>query len=192
MKKLMYIIVLGIMMGACSSVKVTSDYDKSADFTQYKTYTYYGWADNSDQLLTGFDKQRIEDAFRDEFAKRGWTSVPSGGDAIISLYIVIDKKTSYTSYTDHYNTGVYGGAYMPRYGYGYRMGPGMGTSTTTTKQRDYNVGTLIVDVFDAKEKKHIWHGVGTKTINENTSKREERIREGAAAIMEAFPVQPKQ
>ncbi len=194
MKNYIYFMLLALVTSACGSgVSVTSDYDKTADFSKYKTFTYYGWADKSDQMLTSFDKERIETAFGNEFAMRGWTADQTDGDAIISLYIVVDQKTSYNSYTDHYNSGMYGGMYAPMYGYGYGggMGMGMGTSTTTTTQNDYEVGTLIVDVFDAQTKKQIWQGIGKKTISENKNKREEKIKEGVAKIMKAFPVQPK-
>ena len=191
MKKGIYIILAVVLTAACASVKVTSDYDKTADFSKHKTFQYYGWAKNSDQILNQFDKDRIEKAFQGEFIKRGWTETQTNPDAIVSLYIVVDQKTSYTSYTDYYNTGMYGGMYDPVYGYGYARGNGMGmgTSTTTTHQHDYEVGTLIVDVFDAKEKKQIWQGIGKGTISENTSKREERINKAVSEIMAAFPVQ---
>jgi len=193
MKNYIYLILFALLTSACgSSISVTSDYDKSADFSKYKTFTYYGWADNSDQLLTDFDKGRIETAFQSEFARRGMTVNQNSGDAIVSLYIVVEQKTSFNSYTDHYNTGMYGGMYDPIYGYGYgRMGMGMGgSSTTTTTQHDYEVGTLIVDVFDAQTKKQVWQGIGKGTISENKSKREERIIKAVAKIMESYPVQP--
>ena len=192
MKNYICLVLLAIFAASCGSgVTVTSDYDKTIDFSKYNTYTYYGWAENSDKILSSFDKERIEKSFEEEFTKRGWTVNQSGGDATVSLYIVVDQKTSYSSYTDHYNNGMYGGMYASRYGYRYGS-LGMGSSTTTTTQNDYLEGTLIVDVFDAKTKKHIWQGIGKKTISESTSKREERIKAGVAEIMKAFPVQPKQ
>ena len=113
MKNYIYPFVLALLITACgSSVSVTSDSDKTADFSKYKTFTYYGWADKSDQLLTQFDKDRIESSFQNEFANRGWTANQTDGDAIVSLYIVVDQKTSFNSYTDHYNTGMYGGMYQ--------------------------------------------------------------------------------
>ena len=112
MKNYIYFILLAVLTASCGSgVTVTSDYDKSADFSKYKTYTYYGWAENSDKILTGSDKERIDTAFGAEFAKRGMTINQGDGDAIVSLYIVVNEKTSYSSYTDHYNNGMYGGMY---------------------------------------------------------------------------------
>lgn len=192
MKRFIYALLIIGIANACSSISVTSDYDKTVDFSKYKTFMYYGWGKKSDQILTDFDKNRIEGSFQAEFAKRGWTVTKGNGDAVVSLYIVVDKRTSYSSYTNHYNSGMYGGMYGSRYGYGYGYGYGMPmNSTTTTVRNDYLEGTLIVDVFDTKERKHIWQGIGKKTINENTSNREARIQEAVAAIMSQFPVQPK-
>jgi hypothetical protein len=67
----------------------------------YKTFEYYDWADNSDKILNRFDKERIEEAFGDEFAKRGMKLVESNGDAVVSLFVVVDMKTSRTAYTTH-------------------------------------------------------------------------------------------
>ncbi|MBK7650892.1 MAG: DUF4136 domain-containing protein [Flammeovirgaceae bacterium] len=39
MKNLLILFVL-LSMAACSSIQVSYDYDKSADFTKYKTYDY--------------------------------------------------------------------------------------------------------------------------------------------------------
>ncbi|MEQ8304470.1 MAG: DUF4136 domain-containing protein [Cyclobacteriaceae bacterium] len=184
MKNTIYVLI-ALFMAGCSSIKVTSDYDKEADFTKYSTFMYYGWSENSDKILNDFDKKRIEEAFKDEFSKRGWNLTQSDADATVSLFIVVDQKTSYTSYTNHYGGGMYGGMYGPRYGYG--MG---GMSTTTTQRNDYLEGTLIVDVFDTEEKKHIWQGIGKKTINEDSKDREGDIRYAVSAIMKQFPIKP--
>ncbi len=121
--------------------------DKSTDFSKYKTYTFAGWQKNSDQVLNDIDKKRILDAFKAEFASRNMTLVTENGDATVSLYLVIDKKTSTTAYTD-FNGGMGYGIGMRR---GWGMGVGgleMGSATTTYNQNDYNEGTLVVDLYD--------------------------------------------
>jgi hypothetical protein len=65
----MLLLLTIVFMGACSSLTVKSDYDKEADFTKYKTFEYYGWAEDSDKILNRFDKERIENAFGEEFSQ---------------------------------------------------------------------------------------------------------------------------
>ena len=178
-------IIMTLLLAGCFSLKVTHDYDKTVDFSKYKTYQYYGWAKESDKVLNNLDKRRIEEAFAKEFAKRGLTLVDSGGDLMVSLFIVVQQKTGVTYTTDHY--GYYGGYY----GYGPGWGWGPSYSTTTAHEYDYTVGTLVVDVFDQKTEKLIWEGIGSKTVDENPQNRERNIPKAVAQIMYYYPVRPK-
>lgn len=195
MKKLaLSIIILAVMiLASCASLTVTSDYDKTVDFTKFKTYSYYGWAKESNKILTPFDEQRIEKAFEDEFTKRGLTYVKEGGDLTVALYIQTQKKQETTATTTGFHGG-YGGYYG--YGPGWGWGPGwhggMGMSTTTYNTYDYTVGTLIVDVFNTKNKVLIWESTGQGRINENPSNRDKSIPKTVAQIMATYPVQPVQ
>jgi hypothetical protein len=180
----LFVLALAVSVG-CSSISVTSDYDKTIDFTQYKTYSYYGWADNSDQVLTGFDKERLEKAFADEFAKRGFTYAEENGDITVALFIHTQQEQQVSATT----TGM-GAGYGGRYGYGPGWGWGGGMSTTTYNTYDYTVGTLICDVYDTQAQKLVWEGVGKGTIEENPQKREARIPKAVAQIMAQYPVQP--
>ena len=192
MKKLIYLLPLIILMlGACSTVKVTSDMDKTVDFTKFKTYEYFGWADNSDRILTRFDKERIEGAFKDEFTKRGLEYVEKGGDLVVLLHIIVEDKSRVSANTTHY--GGYGGGYYgygPGWGWGPGMGMGMGMSTTYYDEIDYKVGTLVIDVYHAVDKKLIWESVGTKTVDDNPETREKSLPKSIAAIMAPYPVSP--
>ena len=192
MKKIVFI-TLGvaglILLNSCSSLKVYSDVDSSVDFTQFKTFEYYGWAEESDKLLTQLDKERIERAFGEEFTRRGFEYVESGGDLVVTLFIVVEQKTGQTASTTHMGGG-FGGYYGGYYGYGPGYGWGGGHSTTTIQEYDYNVGTLVCDVFDKKEEKLIWEGIGTGEINENPKNRDKNIPKTVQAIMSKFPVPP--
>jgi hypothetical protein len=182
MKKIYPILFLIPVIFSCSSVKITSDYDKEVDFTKYKSLSYYGWAKESDKILNEFDKQRIEGAFATEFMNRGIELKQSGGDIVVSLFIVVDQKTGTTAYTTHLGTG--------GWGYGPGWGWGMGYSTTNYHQYDYLVGTLVCDVFDAKTKKLVWEGVVSGEVDENPNNRERNIPRVVRELMKRYPVQP--
>ena len=190
MKKLIMIsfIAITLVIASCNTLSVTSDYDKSIDFTQFKTFSYYGWADNSDKILTPFDKERIEKAFGQEFRNRGLTFQKEGGELVVALYIVTEQKQQTTATTTGMG-GMYGG-YGGYYGYGPGWGWGGGMSTTTYNTYDYTVGTLVCDVFHAGEKKLIWEGVGQGTVDDNPQTRDENIPKAVAKIMAQYPVPP--
>ncbi len=188
MKALVMIVITTIVLGGCSSIKVISDQDSTVDFTKFSTFEYYGWAEESDKMLNRFDKERIESAFGDEFRKRGMTYVESGGDVIVTLFIVAEQKTKTTATTTGMG-GMYGG-YGGYYGHGPGYGWGGGMSTTTYSDYDYVVGTLVVDMYDAKAKQLIWEASGSGTIKENPKGREDRIKNTASLIMKKYPVPP--
>lgn len=189
MKKTLFILSLAaLFLYGCSGITVTSDADNTVDFTQFKTFEYYGWANNSDKLLNDIDKRRIETAFGDEFKKRGLSYVETGGDLVVALYIVTEQKQETTATTTGVGMG-YGG-YGGYYGYGPGWGWGGGMSTTTYNTFDYTVGTLICDVFHKVDQKLIWEGTGSGTVDSDPSSRDENIPKAVAKIMSNYPVPP--
>jgi hypothetical protein len=192
-KKLAAILVTMLIVGACSTIDVTYDYDKTVDFTKYKTFSFYGWAKESNKILTPFDQERIEKAFGEEFAARGLTYVKEGGDLTVVLFITTEEKQETTATTNTYG-GYYGG-YAGYYGWGPRWGwgPGyMGTtqSTTTYQTTNYTVGTLVVDVFDTNKKELIWESIGKGVVDEDASNRDVSIPKTVKKIMATYPVEP--
>ena len=178
--KPLYLIFIGLCTIAPALGQVKSDYDKSTDFSKYETYTFEGWEQNSDQILNDFDKKRITDALKAEFAERGMTLVESGGDAAITLFIVIDQKSSTTAYTNFNGAMGYGG----RWGWGYG---GAGMATTTYSENDYKEGTFVVDMYDAEDKNLVWQGVITTVVKEKPEQREKSIPKKVAKLMSKFP-----
>ncbi|AWW33253.1 DUF4136 domain-containing protein [Echinicola strongylocentroti] len=162
--------------------QVKSDYDKDTDFDQYKTYSFEGWQKESDQHLNEFDKKRVLESLKSEFAARGMVHDEENADAKIALYVVLDQKTSTTAYTDF--MGGYG--YGPRWGWG--MGAGNVSATTTYSNNDYTEGTLVVDMYDGKSNALIWQGILTSTVTEKPEKREKTIPKNIKKLMKKFPV----
>jgi len=189
MKKIAFVFLAGLILSSCSSLKVTTDLDRTVNFADYKSLEYWGWADDSDKILNRFDKERIETAFGNEFKKRGIDVVEKGqGDMIVSLFIVTEQKTQTTATTTSMGGG-YGG-YGGYYGHGPGYGWGGGHSTTTFDDYDYTVGTLVISVYDAEKKQLIWEAVGVGTVDEDPKNREENVAKAVAKIMKDYPVQP--
>ena len=166
--------------------QVKSDLDKTVDFTKYKTYTFKGWEKDSDKQLNELDKKRCEDAFKDEFNKRGLKMDNSNPDMGVTLFIVIEKKTSTTAYTN-FNGGF---GYGPRWGWGMGAGMGMGSATTTYNENDYNQGTLVIDFYDHEKKNLIYQGTLTTIVKSNPQKREKSIPKNIKKLMSKYPIKP--
>ena len=178
---LSFIVLFGVLLANCSSVKVTSDSEKTTDFTQYKSYSFLGWQNDSDKIMNDFDKKRMHDAFKSEFQNRNLKFVEKGGDMSISLFIVVSKETSVTAYTNHYGGGGYGR--YNRYGGGWG-----GSSTTSYSENDYLKGTMVMDAFDEQSGEQIWQGVAKGTVQEKPEKREKSIPHTVSALMKKFPI----
>ena len=191
MKKIVILFLLAaVVLGGCSGIKVVTDFDPTVDFTQYKTFEYYGWIGESDRVLNDLDRRRIESAFGAEFEARGLKFVEEGGDMVVGLFIVAEQKTQTTAHTTQ--MGGFGGGYGGHYGYGpgWGWGGGGGHSTTTFSEYDFVEGTLVCDIYDKANEQLVWEGIGTKTINENPKNREQNISEAVKKIMAEYPVPP--
>jgi len=185
--KILPVLMMAVISSACSSIKVTTDYDKTVDFTQIKTFEYYGWAAESDKILNSLEKQRIERAFGDELRSRGIEYVESGGDVIIVLFVMTQDKTQYNATT----TGMgYGGYYGHGPGYGWGPGMGMSMSTTTVSEYNYTVGTLVIDMYHPGTEQLIFESIGTGTVDDNPQTREKNLPKSIAQIMAPYPVKP--
>src|SRR5579864_9680147 len=84
MKFKLFVFILGISLlnGAASlNAQVRTDYDHSANFSTYKTYSWLK-VEAGDSLWDG----RIQQDVDSQLAAKGWTKVESGGDAAVSAF----------------------------------------------------------------------------------------------------------
>lgn len=177
-----------ILISTMAFSQVNSDYDKSTDFSVYKTYTFDGWQKDSGQKLNDIDKKNLLDAFKAEFTERGMTLDTVNPDAHFTLYIVLNKKSSTTAYTNY--VGGLGYGFAGGWGMGYG-GVGLGSATTTYSTDDYTEGTLVVDMYGSKDKTLIWQGTSTSVVESNESKRDKTIPKKVDKLMKEYPIQPQ-
>jgi len=175
MKNLLFI-ALCLSMAACSSVKIGYDYDKSAPFSNYKTYAFTEEALN---LPVGdLNRDRVIRATENELSAKGFSKSDSP-DVLIDIHIKTEKKTEATATTT--GPGAYG--YYGRYRYAG------GFSTTQVSYNDYVEGTLFINMIDKSTEKIVWQGRGTKTLDQDASaeKREESINYAVKQIFSKYP-----
>ena len=174
-----------IILQSCSSVNITSDWDREANFNDYKTFNILSRDEANAAIINDFDWKRIKDAIIDEMTARGYKHQPDNGDLDVGIHIILEDKSDMRAYTDYYGGYGYGG-----YGWGYGYGPygGMGGATTTVSQYDYTQGTLILDVFDAKQKLLLYQGIAVGTVKEGNTDREKRIHKVIGQVYAPYPV----
>ncbi len=171
-----FLFSLLLLSGACSSLKVTYDYDKQIDFSQYKTYAY---SEDSQKLPVGdLNRSRIINAVDTEMAAKGFTK-SDNPDVLIDMHVKAEQKTEATATT----TGPGYGGYYGRFGYAG------GFSTTQINYNDYIEGTLFINMVDAAKEHIVWQGRATKTIDEDasTEKREQNINYAVKQIFMKYP-----
>jgi hypothetical protein len=76
-------------------------------------------------------------------------------------------------------------------GWGWRRfgGGGFGDATTTTET--YQVGSLVVDLFDAKTKTLIWRSSSSDTLSNNAQKNTKNLDKGVQKMFAHFPPEEK-
>ena len=170
--KALKIITLALLfvVASCSSVRVTSDYDTSTDFSKYKTFAFYKKGIDKAEI-SDLDKRRILKAVESELLAKGFIKSEQP-DLLVNIFTKARQKV------DIYNNNYYMG-WHPWY-----YGPNFGTHISK-----YTEGTLFVDLIDAKSKELAWQGIGSGALTSsyNVNKKEARIKEFVAEIMAKYP-----
>jgi hypothetical protein len=171
--------VAAALPAIASAQKTTYDFDKTAPFAQFKTYSMQDGTPTKNELI---DK-RIVAAIETQLAAKGLVRNDAAPDVFVVFHVAFDEQKDISSFS----TG-------PMYGaYGYGWGGGWGTTTTDVRVRDILVGTIAIDLIDARKKQMAWRGLGTKEINTTAKpeKRDENISKAIAKIFKNYPPKVK-
>jgi len=165
-----------ILFSSCSSVRVLADYDKDVNFSNYKTYAFYKTGIDKAQI-SDLDKKRILHAIDDEMSARGFKK-SENPDILVSIFT---KEREQVDIYNNYWGGGFGWGWNP-YFWG---GPGMYGNQVSTRTE----GSLYIDLIDAKDKQLVWQGKGVGSLyqTKKIEKKEARIKEFVAEILEAYP-----
>jgi hypothetical protein len=138
-------LVLGLLVGSAAAQSVQSDFDRSFQFSNLKTFSFAiqrrGATDplaadslNDGRIRTGLESQLIANGFRMETEK---------ADFVIAYYVTTKNKLS-----------------VQDYGYG----PPRWFGSRDIRVNQYSEGTLMVDFIDVKTNQVIWRGRASGTL----------------------------
>jgi hypothetical protein len=170
--------VAAISLSAVARDKITATWDKSLDFSKFKTYSWAPHGAVSHPMLAA----DIAGAIEDELNARGLKKVTSGSDLIVQVYGSIDAdETLYSNDPLYMGTGgippfdpsMTGPALIGFYG-----------NTSVVVQK----GQMVVDLIDATNKKLAWRGMASESVGSHDP--DKLIKEVNAAIAQMFKKYP--
>lgn len=125
------------LIAGCASARVTTDWDREAKFSGFKTYS---WSENAQmrslQQNSLFDK-RLRAAVGRQLGAKGLHEVESGGDMLVAYHAGVAAKT------DFQQTGYFG---------------------RKVSVRQYKEGTLVLDILDGRNKQLVWRGTAAGEV----------------------------
>jgi len=179
MKKIISLLLIELFIFSCTSaLRVKQEYDKTVDFNQYKTFSIYPWNAENGAFVNRDDQAYLVSSVAWEMTSRGYKRVEYNGDLIVDMYVFFGKETTSTTYYNYYTTGFWSNYYYAPYGFAF------GTSYNTL---DIEKGTVMLNVFDHKAKKLVWHAEGKGTIEPDPQYREQTIPKAITKTFYKFP-----
>ncbi len=176
MKQLKTMVLAGVALavaGGAWAQDVKVDYDKAANFGAIKTFSLKIGTSWGNQI----SEKRVTDEITQALTEKGWQPAPEGpAEAQVVLHGATQTKRSLNTF------------YSGMGGYGYRGWGGMGgTGTATTTESEYTVGTLVVDIFGAKEKNLMWRGIAQDELSDKPDKNVKKLAKASDKLFKDFP-----
>jgi hypothetical protein len=157
-----------IVAAACaSSLRVRTDYDRTANFKQYRTFAIRDGNSSGNPVMD----QRIKDDIVSAFKTKGLDEVrPENADILIVPHTATRTQRTYDTFYD--NTWR---------GWRWRI------AEPTVVVNEFQVGTLVVDVFDNRAKTAVWHGYVSGVLEDEPSKNAEKADKAVQKLISEYP-----
>lgn len=205
-KKKTNLIAFGILLIAIAGCgvysNISSDYDRSADFTQYKSFA---WIPDKDSASGQYDNQIMRNNIRNYFSHcmgdRGYVGNTSEPDLLMELVVTNSKKEktytfpTYNSSPWYYSNPYYypypNAYYYRSYNYNnhYSYYQGYSSQSYTTEKVDYVDGAITLNFIDRKQNKLVWSGTAQGDIYD-ASAIADNLHPAIHNILKDYPVKP--
>ncbi len=166
-----YITVIGVALLGTIAVaqSVNYDYDRSANFSKYRTYAWTRGTVLPDEL----NHKRVVSAIDSQLEAKGLFRVNEEreADVLVAYHANFDESVQINGFSTSYG--------LPRFG---------GVSGTATAQKVVN-GTLVVDLMDARTRSIVWRGSAERDLDPSAKPetRDKNINKAAEKIFKHYP-----
>jgi hypothetical protein len=165
-KSMLAVLAFGFISGTVLAQDVKVDYDKDANFSGIKTFAL--------KIGTSWDnplsEKRVAGELEQALTEKGWTEADEAkADALVVVHGATQKKRDVNTF------------YSGMGGWRYR---GVGTASTTVSE--YTVGTLVVDIFDAKSKGLIFRGTASDELSDKPEKNQKKVAKASDKMFKDF------
>ena len=176
---------------------ISSDYDRTADFTQYKSFA---WIPDRDSASGQYDNQIMRNNVRNYFShcmgERGYAGNVSEPDLLMELVVTNSKKEkTYTYPAYHSSPWYYSNPYYYPYpnAYYYRNYNWNNSYNYyhgyTTQKVEYVDGAITLNFIDRKQNKLVWSGTAQGDIYD-PSVIQYNLHPAVHDILKDYPVKP--
>jgi hypothetical protein len=179
MRRLSVFAFLFFMLGvtAVAAQDVTYNFDQDTDFSKFHTYKWVSI--KNAQQVDDITQRQITASIESALAKKGLTKTDADN---ADLYIAYQTAVGSQKQWNAYSTG---------WGYGPRWGGGMGSATATSET--IHVGTLDLDMYDSSNKRLVWRGAVSKTLDPGAKpdKRQKNLDKALDKLLKNYPPKKK-
>jgi hypothetical protein len=175
MKKLCFaVLALFVLVVTVSAAQdVTYNFDQGADFSKFKTYKWVSI--KNAQQVDELTARQITAAIDAALAKKGLTKTDAdNADLYIAYQTAIGSQTQWNAYSSGWGYGPYWGGRT-----------GMATATSET----ILVGQLDLDMYDSANKRLVWRGKVSKTLDPTAKpdKRQKNLDKAIDKLLKNYP-----
>ena len=174
--------VLCIVIAACAGPTINSLHDPEAlsDFARYKTYAWQR-SPGTDTRVNPAVGPLVVSAADEALAAKGYRlAATDTSDFVIAWQLTIEAKQQVSQIDVAPSARAPGGRFPGGSPMPYQ---------TVPLTREFNEGTLILDIIDSPTQRHVWRGWAQGEIQKTVEPgvREKRIREAVRKILDEFP-----
>ena len=165
-----------VALAACSTVKVSTEYDRTTNFKNYHSYAWILRAPGPEEAPASRDPRVRDIVIRtvdEELASKGL--VKAGPDQSPDLLVAVHGWS-----VNRIDVKSYGYAYGPS---PYGAYPTLATGAVDVRQ--YSDGTLLIDLIDASTKQMIWRGTATDTFEPGAEAK--RVSNAVKKTLDQYP-----